>query len=414
MKALLGSVLVTAGVGVAAWCVRKARRDEETFRSLLRGLTFGPNPDEVLRRIAERATKLVQGRAAYVERIDAERDEVVAAAVYDGHGLSALGTRGPYKGSVAQQAIETGRPILLEDVGRESRSILASVEHHVPAVVLPLVTDSTPIGALIVLQSKRRISERSIERLQTMADMSAISIRRASMLERLERSLQAREELQRVLAHDLRNPINTIAMAASSLRHTVRLGPTDARLLEMIERSTTRMNRLIQDLMDQAVIERHGELPLNPKEHPAHNLAEEVCELTRIQAKAKTVEVQCNIEGNATVWVDRDRLLQVLTNLIDNAIKFTPPGGTVTVRSEIGYNEVRFSVSDTGPGIPEPHRDRIFEPYWQAPRTAHLGAGLGLSIAKQIVEQHGGKIWVESAEGQGSTFVFTIPASTNG
>ena len=105
--------------------------------------------------------------------------------------------------------------------------------------------------------------------------------------------------------------------------------------------------------------------------------------------------------------------LQVLGNLIDNAIKFTPEGGTITVRSEVGRNEVRFSVSDTGPGIPESEGDRIFEPYWQAPSTAHLGAGLGLSIAEQIVEQHGGKIWVESAEGRGSTFVFTIPATTN-
>jgi signal transduction histidine kinase len=111
--------------------------------------------------------------------------------------------------------------------------------------------------------------------------------------------------------------------------------------------------------------------------------------------------------------VDRDRLLQVLANLIDNAIKFTPEGGTITVRSEAGPKEVRFSVSDTGPGIPQSDRERIFEPYWQAPSTAHLGAGLGLSIAKQIVQQHGGKIWVENAEGQGSRFVFIIPATTN-
>src|SRR5262249_47555742 len=147
--------------------------------------------------------------------------------------------------------------------------------------------------------------------------------------------------------------INTIAMAANALSHSGGLNHKDDRLVEMIQRSTLRMNRLIQDLIDTAVIERHGELPLNPKEHPAQNLAEEVCEITRIQAKAKTVDVHCDIEGNATVWVDRDRLLQVLTNLIDNAIKFTPEGGTVTVRSEVAQNEVRFSVSDTGPGIPE-------------------------------------------------------------
>jgi signal transduction histidine kinase len=172
------------------------------------------------------------------------------------------------------------------------------------------------------------------------------------------------------------------------------------------------MNRLIQDLIDTAVIERHGELPLNPQEHPAQNLAEEVCELTRIQAKAKTVHVHCDIQGDATVCVDRDRLLQVLVNLVDNAIKFTPQGGKISVRSSVQHKVLMFSISDTGPGIPESDRHRIFEPYWQAQKTAHLGAGLGLAIAKQIVEQHGGKIWVESNEGPGSTFVFTIPVAT--
>jgi signal transduction histidine kinase len=241
--------------------------------------------------------------------------------------------------------------------------------------------------------------------------MSAVSLRRAVMLEKLERSLRSREELQRVLAHDLRNPLNTVAMAATALAHSSRLDKKDARLLEMIQRSTFRMNRLIQDLLDNAVIEHHGELPLNPQDHPAHSLAEEVCELTRVQASAKTVQIHCDIDGQATVRVDRDRFLQVVINLIDNAIKFTPEGGTVTLKSEVRSNEVRFSVTDTGPGIPETDRDRIFEPYWQAPATSHLGAGLGLAIAKQIVEQHGGRIWVESAEGRGSTFIFTIPAS---
>jgi signal transduction histidine kinase len=413
MRPWLSGLMIAAGLGGAAYFIRASRREEAAFRDLLRGLTFGPNPDEVLRRIAERSARLVGGIAAYVERIDFDRDEIVAAAVHNGHGLPDTGTRGPYRGSVAEHVIRTKTAIIINDVARESRSILAAVQHHVPAVVLPLITDSSPMGALIVLQGRKRFNARSIERLQTMADMSAISLRRAVMVEKLEHALRAREDLQRILAHDLRNPLNTIAVAASTLSQTSGLGEKEHRLLTMIQRSTVRMNRLIQDLIDTAVIERHGELPLNPKEHPAQHLAEEACELSRIQARGKTVSVHCEIDGNATVVVDRDRLFQVLTNLIDNAIKFTAEGGTVIVRSAVGVNEVRFSVSDTGPGIPESDRDRIFEPYWQAPATAHLGAGLGLSIAKQIVEQHGGKIWVESTVGAGSTFVFTIPASPN-
>jgi signal transduction histidine kinase len=242
-----------------------------------------------------------------------------------------------------------------------------------------------------------------------MADMSAVSLHRAMMLDQLEHLLHTKEEILRVLAHDLRNPVNTIALATLALRQSSTLDEKGSHLLEMIQRSTGRMKRLIQDTVDNAVIERRGELPLNPQEHSADRLAEEVCELTRIQAQAKTVHMRCEIEGHASVYVDRERLFQVLTNLVDNAVKFTPEGGTVTVKSEAQPNEVRFSVSDTGPGIPEAYRDLVFEPYWQAPATAHLGAGLGLSIAKQIVQQHGGKIWVESAEGHGSKFVFTIP-----
>jgi len=202
-------------------------------------------------------------------------------------------------------------------------------------------------------------------------------------------------------------------MAVSSLRKSPATDQTPVHLMDVIERSASRMKRLIRDLIDHAVIDHSGKLPLNPQDQPAHDLAEEVCALSRIQAKTKTVQIQCHIEGHATVYADRDRLLQVLMNLTDNAIKFTPEGGTVTVKSEALREEVRFSVSDTGPGISEADRKRVFDPYWQAPSTAHLGLGLGLAIAKQIVEQHGGNIWVESAAPQGSTFVFTVPASSN-
>ena len=409
MRLWLPVVTVAAAFGAAAGFVHNIRREERTFRDLLSGLTFGPNPEEVLRRIAERATQFVGGTAAYIERLDSEHDEIVAAAVYNGHQMPAAGARGPYKGSVAEQAIQSGKMVMIKDVASESRSILSAVGHRVPAIALPLLTDHTPIGALIILQGKRKLTSLALERLQTMADMSAVSIRRAMMLERIEHALHTREELQRVLAHDLRNPLNTISMAASSLGHSPELRQSEHRLVQIIQRSTSRLNRLIQDLMDSAVIERHGEFLLNPIELPTQNLAEEVYEITKIHAKAKTVAVHCDIQGNATICVDRDRLLQVLGNLIDNAIKFTPEGGTVTLKSEVADKEVFFSVSDTGPGIPESDRNRIFEPYWQASATAHLGAGLGLSIAKQIVEQHGGKIWVESAEGRGSQFVFTIP-----
>jgi len=108
------------------------------------------------------------------------------------------------------------------------------------------------------------------------------------------------------------------------------------------------------------------------------------------------------------VRADRNRILQVLYNLIDNALKFTPAGGSISVRCESSDHGVQFSITDTGRGIEESNLGRIFERYWQAKATAHLGSGLGLAIAKAIVEQHGGAIWVESKLGIGSTFFFTL------
>jgi signal transduction histidine kinase len=271
------------------------------------------------------------------------------------------------------------------------------------------------VGVLVVIK-QRSFSEKDIARLQVFANLAAISLRRAMILEQLEqqreelqKALQSREELLRILAHDLRNPVNTIAIAASELLND----PTQTelpKLHEIIDRSTKRIDRMIHDLLEQAIIERTGSLPINLQPHPAHSLAEEACEITRVQAKARTVRVECHNCGSAVIHVDRDRLLQVLTNLIDNALKFTPKGGCITIESEVREDHARYSVSNTGPAIPEAFREKVFEPYFQVPGTAHRGSGLGLAIAKHIVEQHGGTIWFEAADGERTTFTFTVPA----
>jgi signal transduction histidine kinase len=115
--------------------------------------------------------------------------------------------------------------------------------------------------------------------------------------------------------------------------------------------------------------------------------------------------------GTPPILADHHRIQQVLANLLGNAIKFSPPGGRISLRAEAAGGEVRFSVSDTGAGVPPDHHDAIFDIYWQGRRGRQMGAGLGLAIAKAIVEAHGGRIWVESELGKGSTFHFTVPAA---
>jgi signal transduction histidine kinase len=388
--------------------VRGLAENERLFRDLLTGLTNDTTPEAMLSTVAEHAAKLVGADGVYIERLDAERQEIIATALH-GKGLPKVGTRGPFRGSVAALAIETGEPVCIRNVRDESRSILGRLTQSAPAVVLPLHAGEA-IGALIVIRRMPPFSKKDIAQLEVLADLTAVMVRRLLLLKRLEEALRCREEFGRELAHDLRNPVNTISLAAASLLHNNPTPESIAQLREIIERSTARMSQLIQNLLDAAVIERSGFLPINPQPHDCHALGEEVCQFTRVHASAKPVHVTCDIPDHATIHVDRIRILQVLSNLIDNAFKFTPAGGRVVVREEPYGDHLRFSVFNSGPAIPEDYQEKIFDPYFQAPGKAKGGAGLGLTIARRIVEQHGGTIWVESKEGEGTTFFFTIPA----
>jgi signal transduction histidine kinase len=129
-------------------------------------------------------------------------------------------------------------------------------------------------------------------------------------------------------------------------------------------------------------------------------------------AAAKSIAVDCRVADDAgRIDVDRERLVQVLSNLVGNAIKFTPVGGRITVAADRAGDRVRFAISDTGPGIAPEEIPHLFDRYWQSAKNARLGAGLGLFIVKGIIDAHGGSIWVESQPGHGTTFYFTIPAS---
>jgi signal transduction histidine kinase len=171
------------------------------------------------------------------------------------------------------------------------------------------------------------------------------------------------------------------------------------------------MNRLIQDLLDVARIEA-GRMYLERDYLQPANLVREAVELNAVLAAAKALTLRPE-GGDATspVLADRDRVLQVLANLIGNAIKFTPSGGEITVRAEPVNGEICFSVADSGPGIREDDLTRLFRPFWQGRRGGREGAGLGLTIAKGIVEAHGGRIWATSEPGAGATLCFTLPAA---
>jgi chemotaxis family two-component system sensor kinase Cph1 len=254
----------------------------------------------------------------------------------------------------------------------------------------------------------------------TAADLEAAEHLRRDAVEidlerqvvREQHAVRARDDLVAVVSHDLRNPLGVIQMQAAVLLQTVGSGGEDfSRRIqtsaEHIQRAVRRMNTLIRDLLDLAKLEA-GRFTLQCSRCQMNDLAEESLLILRPLAEAKWITLTSDLRADA-VYADRDRVFQVLSNLVGNAIKFTPERGSISVRAETDDKEVRVTIADTGPGIPSDQFANIFDRYWQARRSDQEGSGLGLFIAKGIVEAHGGRIWAEAHAGTGATFIFILP-----
>jgi signal transduction histidine kinase len=222
---------------------------------------------------------------------------------------------------------------------------------------------------------------------------------------RAEAARRSREQVLAVVAHDLRGPLSAVRLAAEKLRADG-ADERSARRAQLIERAVSRMEDLIRDLVDATRIE-HGELSLELERHDVAALAREVIDLHAPLARESDVTLTLEAApGQADLVCDRRRILQVLGNLLGNALKFTPPGGRVSLRVDEEESGVRFTVADTGSGIPPQHLGHVFERYWSANSG---GTGLGLYIAQSVVRAHGGEITVRSQPGTGAAFSFTLP-----
>jgi signal transduction histidine kinase len=232
---------------------------------------------------------------------------------------------------------------------------------------------------------------------------------------RADAGLATRDQFMGMVSHDLRTLLGGIALQAALLkRHAAEdeVGRRTSQAADKIQRFTARMNRLIGDLVDVASIEE-GQIRVAPAFQDAAALVKESVEAFQPLASAEGLSLDVEVRGNTLMaQFDHERILQVLANLLSNAIKFTPAGGRISLRVEPVGQDVRFSVADTGSGIPGHQLEAVFERFWQARSEDRRGMGLGLYISKGIVEAHGGRIWAESQPGQGSTFSFTLPGAS--
>jgi signal transduction histidine kinase len=229
-----------------------------------------------------------------------------------------------------------------------------------------------------------------------------------------ETAVRTRDEVLAIVSHDLRNPLNTISLAVGALESTDMSPEEETRTIQVVRRAVDRMNRLIADLLDVARLEAGQKLTIQAEPVDIGAVVTETCDGQTAEAGRKLVHLEGQVEdGLPAVHGDKHRLIQVLANLVGNALKFTGEGGHVTVGARRdGAGQVVVSVTDSGAGIAPEHLAQVFNPYWQARQTARLGAGLGLAIAKGIVEAHGGRIWATSTPGRGSTFAFSLPPLT--
>lgn len=219
------------------------------------------------------------------------------------------------------------------------------------------------------------------------------------------KAVRTRDDLIATVSHDLRGPLSAILLAAESLEES----NPDRYEIGVIHRAVKNMERLVRDLLDMASIES-GQLTVTPAVCAVDKLVDEALETIQRPAIAKAITIEKSVAGSPLrVYCDRGRILQVLGNLLGNAVKFTPTDGHLSVRAALAGRMVLFAVSDTGPGIAPSQTPHVFDRFWRAKDNAKAGTGLGLAICKGVVEPHGGTIWVESQLGNGTTFFFTLP-----
>ncbi len=280
---------------------------------------------------------------------------------------------------------------------------------------MPTLQDSSTsmVRELLLRQEQLEAHNQQLEENQRLLAQSRD--RFAALYQDAQRALRKREELLAIVSHDLRTPISAVLLNTDLLLAECagEEGSPERKHLEAIKHSAKRLGRMVGDLLDLSSIDS-GHLSLELERLQMAAMVMEALEMLRPLAMEKSQQLDVQLAGeDCPVLCDRGRVVQVLSNLVGNSIKFTPPEGAIAVRSERRGSEVRVSVSDTGPGMTPAVLSHVFDPYWTAPDAASPGLGLGLFIAKSIVEAHGGRIWAETQRGVGSTFYFSLPAAAD-
>jgi len=412
---------------------------QTAMSEILRVIASSPSDlQPVLNSVAENAARLCEANDALIYRIGGD---VLKCVANYGPLIARPGVGPP---SISRRSIPA--IVVLDRKTIHIHDLTEVPEEELPAVfarsvgtrtvlATPLLREGVAIGTILIRRTEvKPFSDRQIALLETFADQAVIAIENVRLFQEiqeksceLESANERLKELDRLksdfvsnVSHELRTPLTAIKGAVDLILREVPgpLTEKQSHYLARVRSNTQHLAGLINDLLDLSKIEE-GKIELQPSRMSLGGLVHEVVETLKPIAVEKPIELEVTtLEPSILVWADRDKITQVLTNLIGNAIKFTPPHGKVTVSSaSTATGWVRISVSDTGPGISAIEREKIFDKFYQVAENGEpkpKGTGLGLAISKTLVELHGGKIWLESEPTSGSTFYFTLPAAVAG
>ena len=333
--------------------------------------------------------------------------------------ISSVGTRIPPKGHPLAEILEKRSPVLLQSnaayrlmAGSVDPAYQKAVKAMSPqcALFLPLVAREQLIGALTLFRTNGGFDGDDLGFAEDLARLTALALDNARLHDTVRESLRARDEMVGVVSHDLRNPVAAVKMLSRTLLRALENGGPQAReSIELISKAAEQMDALIRDLLDVNRLDA-GKLVISPVPVEPSVLLTDSLQTLRPLVEEKSISLDLQIEtALPKVMADRERIQQTLSNLVGNAIKFSPAGSKIVVVAHRDTDGVIISVLDKGKGIAAEQLPRVFDRYWQSSRTDRQGAGLGLAIAKGIVEAHGGRIWIESRPGEGATASFTLP-----
>lgn len=389
--------------------------------SLEYGTTVGAVPRTVVPELAEWSCLYMPAaderfRMTEVVHVDPGREET-------GARLARVVLERPPSPPV-RQAMEDGSPLVLRRIREDD--LEAWFEDVAPrrmirelgaesAVLIPLLGKAGVLGVLALVSSDpdRRYEREDVPFFRELGRRVTTALENARLFETAREASRSRDELMSMVSHDLGNPLAAISIAVDRIDRLPERVEREqiSRFTGMIKSAAASMERLLEDLIEVGHLETgHFGLRRTPRE------VSEILSRAAQQfaPRAESREIAFEVEQGDVlpqVLVDPERILQVLANLLHNALKFTAPGGSIRVNARPGDGHVAVSVSDTGSGISEEEIGHLFDRFWQSRRHRRAGAGLGLTISKEIVEAHGGEIRARSEEGKGSTFEFTLPVA---